>query len=136
MKKFIFFSAVALLALVILGCDDNTETSKKEYSVSEYDISIEDCETDKPIYETLYNEPATIKYHNKHEIFVIILNNPKKNHPLFPCGNSLPKEYRKEGLKVKVSGIYRNCAPDITDPNIKIAPFFKLNITSIKLNTK
>ncbi len=126
MKKIILFSVIALFLSAMGGCEKD---EKKKKTVYEY----YDCETDRPIYETLESELATIQYgYNDKKMFVIILDNSNNKWPLFPCGNSLPKEYQKVGLKVKVSGVCRNCTPFTNNPTIKIAPLFKINITSIK----
>ncbi len=124
MNKITFLIAL-LLSVGIWGCEDKEETPKDRYY---------DCETEKPIYKTLENEPATVQcgsFFSQKKTFVIMLENPKSPFPLYPCGNSLPKEYQAEGLKVKVSGICRECSPE-PEPNEKIPPFFKINISSIK----
>ncbi len=127
MKKLIVFSVLALLVFETVGCEKKEEekkTPKEKYF---------DCETEKSIYKTLNNESVFVKYSEHYKVFVIMFNDPTQTAPrlLVPCGNSLPKEYQIEGLKVKVSGVCRNCTP-IGTPNMRIAPLFKINISSIK----
>ncbi len=128
MKKFIFFSVIVLLIFATVGCGDKDKIK-------------EDCECEYTAPNRLEdkyidNESGTIKKlsspYSEELLFAIVLDDPREV-PLFPC--NLPKEYKKEGIKVKVTGIRKDCSAQ-SKPNIKIAPFFKLNITSIKLNTK
>ncbi len=126
--KRIYFVIALFLSLGIVGCDDE-EDEKDETPKGRYF----DCETDRPIYKTLENEPVTIKYSEVYKVFVIMFNEPGYTAltPLVPCSNSLPKKYQIEGLKVKVSGECRNCTSQGA-PNIRIIPLFKIRITSIK----
>ncbi len=124
MKKILLFGVIGLLISVMGGCEKDEEKTVNEYY---------DCETDRPIYKTLEAEPVIIEYSEFYKVFVIMLDDPTQitPTPVVPCGNSLPKEYQKEGLKVKVSGVCRNCTP-VGAPNIRTSFLFKINITSIK----
>ncbi len=128
MKKLIYLSAIALLIFATVGCEDKTETPKEKYF---------DCQIYRPIYKILHEEPVFIKYSEHYGVFVIMIDDPnqKTPTPLVPCGNSLPKEYQIDGLKVKVSGVCRNCTSKGA-PNIRMSFLYKINIKSIKLNTK
>ncbi len=123
LAKFLPVILALFLCVGSVGCDDKEEAPKGKYF---------DCENNRPVLETLENEPVTIKYSEIYEVFVIMFNDPKQTVPVpfVPCGDSLPKEYQIEGLKVKVSGVCRDCS--FSAPNIKTAPLYKVNISSIK----
>ena len=90
----------------------------------------------KKITKVLENELATIVYSGvpiqsegvDSLAFVTELNNQET---LYPCYGQVPMEYRKEGLKVRISGNVTNCGVSRYAPNARLLPAYIFELTSI-----
>lgn len=92
-----------------------------------------DCGCDSPVSTTLSGESAIVEYYEANKDFsrLFIKNGSQYTFALLPCSqNSLGDNFKKNGLKVKVSGQVRKSCSD-TDRQIGI-PF---TLTAIEIDS-
>lgn len=118
--KSILFTGLVTLILLIEGCKNSEILPVKYYPCGCDNIKI------------LKDEPAYIKYNNLSETLTIELVNTEFLNGTFliPCDDSLPEEYRIEGLPVFISGEVAVCSENL--PNAKTIPWFTIKLSTIK----
>jgi hypothetical protein len=129
--KYLQKTVFVLCLTLLYACEDD---------VTKIDGGSATCEN-KEIVKVLKNEPAYIRkscfqHTDREEFYFEFTTEYPFNGGLFPC-DSIPVQYRKEGLSVKIGGNITSCKIwKCGGPNVKIAPTNVFELRTIKINEK